>query len=1165
MTIWQEYITENCTEGQKEAILARQPLIVVSAGAGAGKTHTLAQRFAYLIAEDPTLRMEQMLVLTFTVKAAQEMRDRIEQQLKDLYEKYREQIPHLKERILQIDDANISTLDSFAMKITREAGLSLDIDPTFTIASDPFQEAFWDKFSRALDEMSEDKMKQLAVSDEIWKERAAELFAFPNFSKFVSEYTPQKLTEIARKAISLYSNISQAADAQWLWNFSNKEQLEEYQSQASYATLIEDTWDTWHKLFAEFDRAFTGAAKSDAPILAFRAQWIDEAKTPENMRAFATQLAGNTVINRVTAKLPVAFFTEHFNLSPTDYRNKLAEQLAFCRIQTEEEQQICSMLNKTAALGWHCFEQEKQTANCLSIQDLMLYATQVISSSEEYRSKYRYIMVDEFQDTNPLQDALLSKLWGGLDSENSNSLFIVGDLKQSIYRFRHAKPALFSDYIRLAQQSGDKAKYISLCDNFRSAENLLGVINNTFGKLWKDGMGALKVPYEELNYPETSKALPTDDAVDVLTTAKKSAGKSDGEKKLADDARYELYLALAQYIKEYIAHNSELSWKDFTMLVPTRTAYRQIERAFDYAQIPYALCSAKDYYGRDEIIVLINLLNLLANPDDAFALSVWIASPFSKLAPQTAENLLCEAKQAKGKNLSERLLSVIQEHEPQILTQLEKFRNIAKLRGIPAVLMELQRDTSALQNYAPALRRRVSVNLAKLIEAAREYEQTKGNSLSGCAAYLDKAVASGQQKEEIDLVDEEQDKLRVMTIHASKGLQFNVTILAETDSKPPSDTDTLLVSPTLGIIVNKLPDFISKENIATAASPWHKKIEADATAEEKLRCWYVGMTRAKRKLVLCGIENSTQKGTTRGNFFGTFTELNDENSSQIKELRATDFNVTQTNAAQQKKETNCMPLPIQENPMLSRITASAYATLSWCPYAYRRSFRQGIQMEWENEGNGETTESGNKFGTLIHTLIKQWDFNEQSIDKLIANAHFWLTPELCTELSNDNVVTEAKKILCKLSQSPEIIQLAQFGDKVKKEVSFRVKNGELLMVGSIDCYWQDSEGYHIRDWKTGASSEMTEAYYKPQLDFYAAALWLYKKLKSEIQDLTIDAGLVHLNAPDIANTHIYTDTELEQIAHNILITSQLACCNSFEPATDRCDICPWKSECDKAQ
>ncbi|MDO4953132.1 MAG: UvrD-helicase domain-containing protein, partial [Synergistaceae bacterium] len=200
---WQEFLMQKSTGKQKAAIVSKQPLTVVSAGAGAGKTQTLAQRFAYLLASDENCEAQQILVLTFTEKAAQEMRGRIEGQLRALYAEYPDELPFLKDRIEALEDADIATIHSFAMKITREAGLSLDIDPAFSLASAPFEDLFWEEFARALDELSLHKIKQLAGEDDLWKKRAEELFGSAVFQNMLNEYTPDALAEACRKAVSV--------------------------------------------------------------------------------------------------------------------------------------------------------------------------------------------------------------------------------------------------------------------------------------------------------------------------------------------------------------------------------------------------------------------------------------------------------------------------------------------------------------------------------------------------------------------------------------------------------------------------------------------------------------------------------------------------------------------------------------------------------------------------------------------------------------------------------------------------------------------------------------------------------------------------------------------------------------------------------------------------
>ena len=259
--------------------------------------------------------------------------------------------------------------------------------------------------------------------------------------------------------------------------------------------------------------------------------------------------------------------------------------------------------------------------------------------------------------------------------------------------------------------------------------------------------------------------------------------------------------------------------------------------------------------------------------------------------------------------------------------------------------------------------------------------------------------------------------------------------------------------------------------------------------------------------------------------------------------------------------------------MLSRITASAYAMIEWCPAAYRTSFRQGIKQNWENESNGETSESGQAFGNILHKAICRWDYTEKGIEKLLCG---YFARSLSDELQSEFDKPQTKEAACalltnfaKTETAKKLAELAKTDDALHREATFRAHIGDLLLVGATDLYWQetpDNNGekiFHILDWKTGGENEALNAYYRPQLEFYAAALWLATKDTSDRPD-KIGIRLVHLRTPDSEETFLTPD-ELDKIAEKVVRAAKRAVSGDFMPQTDKCGGCPWKNSCKYAK
>ena len=224
---------------QIEAVTSASPLTVVSAGAGTGKTQTLSQRFVWLLASDRDLTVDRILVLTFTEKAAREMHDRIRETLVRWNREGGRELSHLEDRLGRIDDAYISTIHSFAMKVIKESGLVLDIDPAARIVTKPEEELWWKDLAEMTGNMSIVRIKSML--SEKWAARAEELFGERHFKDLVNHYGPERLAEISRYASEKLGSFGRTPDD--LWEQSAEELLSDIESRRH---VFDEIWEIWH-------------------------------------------------------------------------------------------------------------------------------------------------------------------------------------------------------------------------------------------------------------------------------------------------------------------------------------------------------------------------------------------------------------------------------------------------------------------------------------------------------------------------------------------------------------------------------------------------------------------------------------------------------------------------------------------------------------------------------------------------------------------------------------------------------------------------------------------------------------------------------------------------------------------------------------------------------
>lgn len=1185
---------------QIEAVTSASPLTVVSAGAGTGKTQTLSQRFVWLLASDRDLTVDRILVLTFTEKAAREMHDRIRETLVRWNREGGRELSHLEDRLGRIDDAYISTIHSFAMKVIKESGLVLDIDPAARIVTKPEEELWWKDLAEMTGNMSIVRIKSML--SEKWAARAEELFGERHFKDLVNHYGPERLAEISRYASEKLGSFGRTPDD--LWEQSAEELLSDIESRRH---VFDEIWEIWHGTVFPAVRAelSENPGRCFARLKEICEEFYGKRPDEEELRRFAVLLIeeGLSDLQGCSRKI-MGSISEALGEKLTVWRDRMKRELLMASPPGEEELELSRLLCRISALGWQCWESERQRSSVLTNNDLIRYAGEVLKRDPDFGSRFSHILADEFQDTDGLQDELLKGLW----QEGRNTLFVVGDIKQSIYRFRHADLKIFGRYISTAKEKNGKgASYITLDKSFRTRDRLIGKINSVFGSVWSEGIGkGTGMGYEPLGSPTSEEwqmrnRHAPEPEFEVMVSRQERTFDEGTQKydrgETVYDARVRLYRSLAQKIREMHEAGTQIwdknaegddkfrpaRWNDFALLVPKRTFYDAIGDAFDAEGVPYVLCTRRDYFNRGETADLVNFISLLADPADPSYLAGWIASPLSGFPPHMAGELMAEGLNLREGKEPVPLSRIIREKYPEVHAYLENMRRKAELRGVSALIRELLRDPDLLRSYEPDRRRRVRADISYMAEIAAEYESSLGRSLAGCAEYMRFAVKGAKQQEEPEITDEDHDAVNVMTIHSAKGLEYPVVALggAEGVPKGPPSID---ISLRYGVTAKKIPEFLtgpSRKEVLTASWHWHEEGESEALAEEEERFWYVAATRARDKLIVCGLlkisgSSGEEVPPSGKSFLGMIREAEKGDDGWIRclpaENKTAPFAVNGSSGT--PDETARMLLPKTVSPAkLARLSASAYAMWSWCPAAYRIAYRQGRAMQWtarSGEGSG-----GSEFGSLAHWVLSKWDFSPGTLDewlpeeaeqteRAMKKVPYGVREEFRSRASRN----EIKRMLLGYAMSEEgrLLSLLASGThpgKLCRETPFRVNDDGLLMVGSTDIFWEDGEYIDLRDWKTTSEEDAPASYYEEQLKFYAYAMHVYRREKG-LPGKKIRIGINYLRSPE--RDRISTEMSADMIFEtgcSIHRAAVSALSGSFEAKPERCPVCPWRDICSK--
>lgn len=1181
---------------QKEAITSTAALTVVSAGAGTGKTHTLAQRFAWLLASDRSLNVDEILVLTFTEKAAREMAERIKSTVEKWHAKFPAELAHLGKSIKFMDDACISTIHSFAMKVIRESALTLDVDPTAAIIPAPKEDLWWEQYAYSLGTLSQAPLSRFL--DGKWRRRAEELFAGEHFPDFVNEYGPDTLAQAAKTASETLGGAGKTPEE--LWNQDDSNISSDVESLRGYPGQLRDLWI--NRVLPDITEEMRSKPGERLQrLMEILAEYSRLEADEYNSAVFCGLLFSEGLVSLPGRSKIKDAIADALGEDLKEWRDR--ERAVWLRAAppSAAERAVADLLNHACSLGWHCWDELRAKEDLLSMNDLIRYAGEALEKAPDDGKKFKHILVDEFQDTDRLQDNLLRSLW----SDGVNTLFIVGDLKQSIYRFRHADLRIFQDYIaKAAAENSGKYKYITLDRSYRTKGELLGVFNNIFDNLWADGLEkGTAMRYEPLAGPDDEgwwgernapQLLPVFEpciAVAGVAASEEGDGETDaGQRKkegkeTVGGARLRLFQYLGRRMSQMrrdgekiwdktadTAGFREIRWSDFAVLVPTRSVYPLIEKAFDSIGVPYVLCTSKNYFSRGEVADVVNLVALLAEPENPLYLAGWIASPLSGAGHGEAQECMEQAQRRKEKKGELPLAETVKQIIPEVWAEVDRLRKLALLRGVSYAILELMKTRSFLVFYEPRQRRSVIANLTRLASVAEEYEESEGRSLTSFADYLKMITISETQQEEPDATDEDEDAVRVLTIHASKGLEYPVVAILCGGGRA-NNRGKIFISLRYGAGAVKIPSFLGgsgKEDSVTYL--WHGLGEKEREGAERERLYYVALTRARDKVFLCSTAGCDKTGGLTSDVFMQNVESIVVNGEKIEPHIVEQIETYQYR--QREKiggglKNKLLELPETFPARLGRLSASAYAMLAWCPNAYRIAYRQGRNLRWVNEG-GEG-QGGADFGTLAHWILSRWNFTADALGEWLPQPETAayermtrLLPAYLREIFADNAARgELEKMFSLYAAGADGKLMASLAAEASlvRETRFRVLNKSLVLVGSTDVMWEDDAYVHIRDWKTAAEDTAPDEYYLGQLEFYAYAVWSFRKNRG-LREKAICVALNYLRHDQSkSETLCLGDGEMPEIGFKIHAASELALSGEFKKELSRCEKCPWRYDC----
>ena len=863
------------TDAQKQAIDSRDGTVLVSAAAGSGKTAVLVERVIERITdENNPVDIEKLLIVTFTKAAAAEMKERISKRLSELIHE-QPQNQYLKRQKMYLPNAQISTMDSFCVKLIRENFEKADIAPDFSMLSD----------------IEHDLLKQEIISEVL-----EGIYSLP-----------ENETEDFLKLFSNGRNDNNLKDSILsLYNFAMASQNPLNWLETTFSEYFEDilvSESKWGKYSLERlaeileyikikandiindapqNSNLAGAITNDlAPILISInniLKIINE--TPEKwdeIRMLTASLKFNT-FPRVPKDEKDCYYDDI--KSRRDSIKKYISSANSILICSESEfkedieylRPIMTILKNCTINFIEKLSEYKKENNSYYFSDVLHLALKILVEfnpdgtyvktplANELSDNFAEILIDEFQDTNEAQDTLFSVI-----SKNDENKFMVGDVKQSIYRFRQAMPEIFMGYKDSFEtyNGNNYPAVINLDRNFRSRKGILDGINHIFHYLMT--RKTCGIDYKNGEQLEFGGNYPQENSPDVSVHIVESDNQRGSD--LVAEARH-----IGNVINNLISSRTlvgkkgeerPIRYSDVCILLrAVKDKANVIARELDSMGVPAYFQKQGGFFESKEIVTIISMLKVIDNPVQDVSLASVMLSPLFPFTEDDLAKYRCD-------NRNDNFYNVIKgqydkdKKVKDFLDLLSLLRTLSVTMDIASLIRRILEITS-YDSIASAMEngeKRI-LNIELLINYAENYENNGGLGLSGFIRYLDRIRKNNKDLDGANEISENDDVVRIMSIHKSKGLEFPVVFVANCSSSTHiNDLSKVKVNRKLGVATPRYFPLLHKD-FNTLPSNTIKLCEKQDDAAEHIRVLYVAMTRAEEKLYLVGSMYNPEKKIT---------------------------------------------------------------------------------------------------------------------------------------------------------------------------------------------------------------------------------------------------------------------------------------------------------------
>ena len=890
------------TDDQIKAIEHRGHDILVSAAAGSGKTTILIERILRELKGDQNHQPEDvdnLLVVTFTEAAAQEMKERLLEALKKAVnqEDDPEVKRHLQKQIFHIPMANISTIHAFCLSVIKKFYYVIDLDPNFRLLSDETEKSIIQE--QAYEQIRDNYYAKadedfIALTDNFTDDRSDDGLKDIVFKTYDFAITNRDTTAWLDNLVKPYQFDKSFADSDFYRDDflpqikQRLEDLRQYNLEALDLCSPDELASSYSNVFQERNEKLEELENSHFGSYQELREAVTNFKTAakkEPVKADDKAGKDQTVLEAATK----------MNKEFTARRNKIVEDY-FLKSETEINQSLVAAQKLIAKLVeverrfMKKFASLKANSHVLDFNDLEHKAVEILTGAvdgrkiaqEYYQNKFDELMIDEYQDVNEMQDRIIDLLSG-----ETNHRFMVGDIKQSIYGFRQAAPQLFTEKYDRFQKADNDNELVQLSMNFRSAKAIDDFVNQIFTRVFDKQIGDIdyddkaklvtgtkfpknvdtKNEFEIYSLPEAKETDEITDSQAEIT--KRQTLISAAAKKIQSlmDQGFEIYDSKLKATTE-AEKIRPMKYSDVAILARTRDSNTDIVSYFSKVNIPVMVTDAQNYFQTTELQIMMSMLNIIDNPYQDIPLVAVLRSPIVGLNEEELAKIRLIDKRnmyytaiLKYLKATDDIDQHIQNKLKSFLLQLENYRDFANKNSIARLIWKIYQETGILEYVSgmPGGKQRAA-NLHALYQRANAYEENNFKGLHQFINFIQRMQSLDKDLSQPNSIEANDDTVKVMTVHGSKGLEFPIVIYLDMDKKfnlKDFNAKTVFdarkgIGITLIDIQNRLKYRMPQRGIISN----QKKI---STVSEEMRLLYVALTRAKQKLIMLGFTKDKAK------------------------------------------------------------------------------------------------------------------------------------------------------------------------------------------------------------------------------------------------------------------------------------------------------------------